>query len=134
MVIAAGAVMRPLAAIEAGANCTWFGAQGDPQVARKRWIAAMKAKGSVAVDAGAARALADGKSLLPAGVVGVEGRFGRGEAVQIRDAGGAVLGQGLVRYTSDEARAIMGKRTDAIAEVLGYPGRAALIHRDDMAI
>ena len=133
MVIAAGSPLRPLTAIENGANCTWFAALGDPQAARKRWIAAMKPKGTLTVDAGAAAALGQGKSLLPAGVVAVEGRFGRGEPVAIVGPGGA-LGLGLVRYTADEARLIRGKRSDAIAAVLGYAGRAALIHRDDMVL
>ena len=134
MVIAAGAIEHPLASIVDGAKCTWFAAQGDPQAARKRWIAAMKPRGVVVVDAGAVVALGQGKSLLPAGVVSVQGRFGRGEAVTIQGPDGAVLGQGLARYTGDEARLIAGKRSDAIAEVLGYPGRAALVHRDDMAL
>ncbi|MCC5989407.1 MAG: glutamate 5-kinase [Pararhodobacter sp.] len=134
MVIAQGALMRPLSAVEAGAPCTWFAPQGDPQAARKRWIAAMKPRGMLVVDAGAAEALARGSSLLPAGVVAVEGDFGRGEAVTIAGPGGAVLGQGLVRYTGDEARAIMGRRSGEIEAVLGYPGRAALVHRDDMAL
>lgn len=134
MVIAQGAVMRPLAAVDAGAPCTWFAPQGDPQAARKRWIAAMKPRGLLSVDAGAAAALARGSSLLPAGVVAVEGDFGRGEAVAIAGPGGAVLGQGLVRYTGEEARAIMRRRSGEIEAVLGYPGRAALVHRDDMAL
>ncbi|MCC0076761.1 MAG: glutamate 5-kinase [Rhodobacter sp.] len=134
MVIAAGSPMRPLTAIEDGAPCTWFAPQDDPQVARKRWIAAMKEKGRIRVDAGAAAALRQGKSLLPAGVIAVEGVFGRGDPVLIEGPDGAVLGRGLVRYTAGDARAIMGKRTDAIAEVLGYPGRAALVHRDDMVL
>ncbi|MCA2010745.1 glutamate 5-kinase [Cereibacter sphaeroides] len=132
MVIAAGSALRPLTAIENGANCSWFGAMDDPQVARKRWIAAMKPRGTVLVDAGAATALRQGKSLLPAGVTAVDGSFGRGEAVTIQGPDG-VLGIGLSRYTADEARQIKGKRSDAIAGVLGYPGRAALVHRDDMA-
>ncbi len=133
MVIAAGNVRHPLQAIENGANCTWFGALDDPQAARKRWIAAMKPRGVVHVDAGAVAALMQGKSLLPAGVTAVEGRFGRGEPVSIAGPDG-VLGIGLVRYTQDEAHKIKGKRSDLIAETLGYPGRAALIHRDDMVL
>ncbi len=133
MVIAAGSALRPLQAIEAGAPCTWFAAQGDPQAARKRWIAAMKPRGTLRIDAGAARALGQGKSLLPAGVSAVEGGFGRGEPVAILGPEGS-LGIGLVRYTAEEARKIKGKRSDAIGELLGYPGRAALIHRDDMAL
>ncbi len=132
MAIAAGSVDRPLAALAAGAPCTWFLPAGDPQVARKRWIGAMKDRGSVSVDAGAARALAQGKSLLPAGVTAVSGSFGRGDPVVMLGPDGVSLGKGLVRYTADEARAIMGHRSDEIAAILGYPGRAALIHRDDM--
>jgi len=134
MVIASGNQLRPLKAIIDGAPCTWFAAQGDPQAARKRWIAAMKPRGSVRIDAGAVTALRAGKSLLPAGVVAVEQKFGRGDAVSIVGPDGLSLGQGLVRYTADEARAIMGKHTERIAQLLGYPGRSALIHRDDMVM
>ncbi len=125
---------RPLSAIEAGARSTWFRPQDDPRTARKRWIASMKPRGTVAIDAGAARALAEGKSLLPAGVTYVGGAFGRGEPVAIEGPDGNAMGQGLIRYTGDEARAIRGLRSSDIAATLGYPGRAALIHRDDMAI
>jgi glutamate 5-kinase len=134
MIITQGTVARPLAALEAGAACTRFAPQGDPQAARKRWIGAMKEKGRLRVDAGAAQALRSGKSLLPAGVVAVEGRFGRGDPVAITGPDGARLGLGLVRYTAEEARAIRGRRSGDIAGILGYPGRAALIHRDDMVL
>ncbi len=134
MVIAKGNADRPLRALERGAPCTWFRAGDDPQVARKRWIAAMKPAGRVTVDAGAGRALAQGRSLLPAGVTAVMGDFGRGEPVTINGPDGAALGLGLIRYTSDEARSIAGLRSDRIEAVLGYPGRAALIHRDDMVL
>ena len=132
MAITEGSVMRPLLALEQGANATWFTATDDPQIARKRWIAAMKPKGELTVDAGAAKALAEGKSLLPAGVTSVSGRFGRGDPVTIAGPDGA-LGKGLARYTGDEARAIQGRRSGDIEAILGYPGRAALVHRDDMA-
>ncbi len=134
MVIAAGDTLHPLLAIAEGGPCTWFAAHGDPQAARKRWIAAMKARGILHIDAGAVAALQAGKSLLPAGVVSVEDRFGRGDAVAIHGPDGALLGQGLVRYTSGEAQAIRGQHTDKIAEILGYPGRSVLIHRDDMVL
>ncbi len=134
MVITEGSQMRPLQALAQGAPATWFSAKGDPKTARKRWIAAMKPKGEITVDPGAARALGKGKSLLPAGVSTVSGDFGRGEPVTILDATGKQLGQGLTRYTSAEAQAIAGHRSDQIEDILGYPGRAALIHRDDMAL
>ncbi|MDP3340126.1 glutamate 5-kinase [Frigidibacter sp.] len=134
MAIMEGSVPRPLSALAAGANCTWFLPEGDPQAARKRWIAAMKPRGEVRVDAGAVAALAQGKSLLPAGVVAVTGSFGRGEPVAVLAPDGAVLAKGLIRYTAAEARAIAGHRSGEIEAILGYPGRAALIHRDDMVL
>jgi len=134
MAITKGTGLRPLSALAAGAPCTWFLAQGDPQGARKRWIAAMKPKGEFHIDAGAARALAQGKSLLPAGVVAIVGAFGRGAPVAILDSAGTRLGKGLARYTAEEARAIRGRRSGDIEAILGYPGRAALIHRDDMVL
>ena len=105
-----------------------------PMTARKRWIASMKPKGDIMVDDGAARALATGKSLLPAGVSLVSGAFGRGDPVAILDSKGHKLGQGLARYDAAEAGKIKGHRSEDIEALLGYPGRAALIHRDDMAL
>ncbi len=134
MAITEGFGLRPLTALAKGANCTWFLPEGDPQVARKRWIAAMKPRGDVQVDAGAIGALSIGKSLLPAGVTAVSGSFGRGDPVAILGPDGATLGKGLVRYTASEARAIAGHKSTEIAGILGYPGRAALIHRDDMVL
>lgn len=134
MAITEGSPLNPLRALEDGAPATWFTAQLDPQAARKRWIAAMKPRGEITVDAGAARALGNGKSLLPAGITGVAGDFGRGDPVAILGPDGHRLGQGLSRYTADEAEAIRGRRSAEIEAILGYPGRAALIHRDDMAL
>ncbi|MEM8801127.1 MAG: glutamate 5-kinase [Pseudomonadota bacterium] len=132
MAITLGSVQNPLISLEKGAAATWFLAETDPQVARKLWIGAMKPKGEVHVDAGAARALSKGNSLLPAGVARVSGAFGRGDPVAILGPDGRI-GIGLTRYTSEETGKILGQRSDRIEEILGYPGRAALIHRDDMA-
>ena len=134
MAIMEGSVLRPLTALAEGTACTWFVPMQDPQAARKRWIAAMKPRGSVTVDAGAVGALARGKSLLPAGVTGVVGNFGRGEPVAILGPGGERIGLGLIRYTAIEAGAIRGRHSGEIEAVLGYPGRAAIIHRDDMVV
>ena len=134
MAIALGTMPHPLDALENGAKATWFAAQTDPQAARKRWIAAMKPRGTITIDAGAKDALQRGKSLLPAGVSQINGSFGRGDLVAIIDSEGAQLGQGLIRYTSAEARQIMGSRTADIVDILGYEGRAALVHRDDMVL
>jgi glutamate 5-kinase len=103
--------------------------------ARKRWIAGtLTPKGALIVDKGAAAALASGKSLLAAGVTGVEGRFGPGDAVTIRNGEGAELGRGLAAYGHEEAKAIIGRKSGEIAAILGYLGRAELIHRDDMVL
>ncbi|MEO0989465.1 MAG: glutamate 5-kinase [Pseudomonadota bacterium] len=134
MAICHGATLCPLTALENGAPATWFLPQTDPQAARKRWIAAMKPRGTVTVDAGAGNALSQGKSLLPAGVMDVSGAFGRGDPVEILNGSGHKLGQGLIRYTSAEATAIRGRRSVDIEDILGYPGRAALIHRDDLVL
>ncbi len=134
MAITLGSPLNPLLQLENGAKATWFLAQTDPQAARKRWIAAMKPRGEITVDAGAQIALGQGKSLLPAGISAVNGRFGRGDPVAILAADGTRLGLGLTRYTATEAQAIKGKRSAEIEAVLGYKGRAALIHRDDMVI
>lgn len=135
MVIASGRILNPLRALAEGAPCTWFLAPSDPVAARKRWIAGnLESKGYVVVDAGAEKALASGKSLLPAGVRRVEGTFDRGDAVVIRAADGRELGRGLVAYALADAQRIIGKKSGEIARILGYDGRAELIHRDDMAL
>jgi glutamate 5-kinase len=134
MAISEGAVERPVRALEAGAACTWFEADGDPHAARKRWISGMKPRGRVTVDAGAVAALGRGKSLLPAGVTAVDGDFRRGDPIEVAGPDGTVVGRALAGYDAGEARVIMGHRSDRIAGLLGYPGRAALVHRDDLAI
>ncbi|ABG32206.1 glutamate 5-kinase [Roseobacter denitrificans] len=134
MAITEGVVLNPLRALNEGAAATWFRADTDPQAARKGWIAAMKPKGTVHLDSGALAALRSGKSLLPAGVSHITGHFQRGDPVAIADGAGHTVGHGLVRYTAEEAGRIMGRKSNEIESVLGYPARAALIHRDDMAL
>ena len=134
MAITQGGVLNPIRALEEGAPATWFTAQGDPQQKRKQWIASMKPKGRVTVDAGAAKALRAGSSLLVAGITDVTGRFGRGDAVEVVSTEGASLGQGLTRYDHADANRIKGLRSDQVEAVLGYPPRGPLVHRDDMAI
>lgn len=133
MAITEGSALHPIKALEEGAPCTWFTAQGDPQQKRKAWIAAMKPRGVVTVDEGAARALAGGSSLLPAGIVAVTGRFGRGDPIEVVDAAGRRLGLGLTRYDAEDAVKIRRLKTCEIETVLGHPARGPLIHRDDMA-
>jgi len=135
MVIADGKAEHALAAIEDGARCTWFLATANPRTARKRWIAAhVTPAGALIVDAGAEKALAGGKSLLPAGITAVEGNFERGDAVLVRTGDGRRIGCGLTAYSSADARLIVGHKSADIATLLGYRGRDEMIHRDDLVL
>ena len=135
MVIARGDMDRPVAALKNGARSTWFVAKATPRAARKRWIAgSLQPRGALTIDAGAEAALAAGRSLLPAGVSAVEGEFQRGEAVTVRDAAGNLLGRGLCAYSAADARRIRGHKTGEIEAILGYRGRDAIIHRDDLVL
>ena len=132
MVISKGSLMNPLSLIRPGASVTWFAPQLDPQTARKRWIASIKPCGEISIDDGAVAALKNGNSLLPAGVTRVLGDFARGDAVVIRAIDGREVGHGLSGYSAAEANLIKGLRSSEVEKVLGYSGRAVLIHRNDM--
>jgi len=133
-VITLGRRENPIGALEQGARHTLFEAQATPAAAYKAWIAgSLTPLGALSVDSGALRALQAGKSLLAAGVTGVEGRFGKGDAVVVRDSDGREVARGLARYDAVEAARIVGLRSEAISEVLGYAA-GPLIHADDMAL
>src|SRR6185369_15471973 len=103
MAIADGRQMNPLQAVVDGAKCSWFLPQAEPKTARKRWISgALKPSGTITVDAGALNALKTGRSLLPAGIVKVEGRFERGDAVVVIDLSGNEVARGLVAYNAKD--------------------------------
>jgi glutamate 5-kinase len=131
----AGLPQGPLAAIEAGARASLFLPQVEPRSARKAWIAAaLNPMGVVVVDDGAVGALNRGKSLLPAGIVAVEGSFERGDAVIVRDRAGNEAGRGLSAYSSGDIGRIAGHKSGEIAGILGYRGRDEIIHRDDLVV
>ena len=133
MLIASGRVDHPLAALANGARATTFTARTGHR-ARKAWIGGqLAASGRLIVDDGAARALLAGRSLLPVGVRAVEGAFSRGDIVEIVH-GDRVLAHGVAGYGAREAAVIAGTQSRDIESVLGYPGRAALVHRDDMTM
>jgi glutamate 5-kinase len=135
MIIASGKTQHPLTAIDGGARSSWFAPSGTPVTARKTWIAGqLQAAGELIVDAGAEQALAGGKSLLPAGVRSVNGQFSRGDTVVIVGSQGREIARGLASYDAEEAKAIAGRKSTEIAGILGYPGRAAMVHRDDLVI
>jgi glutamate 5-kinase len=133
MVIASGHDDHALDALANGGKGSWFVASASPAAARKRWIAgSLEPAGALTVDAGAARALASGKSLLPAGITDVAGSFLRGDAVAVLGPGGVELGRGLSAYDHSDARRIIGHKSDEIENILGYRGRNEMIHRDDL--
>jgi glutamate 5-kinase len=135
LVIASGRAEHPLRAIAAGGPCTWFLTPANPVTARKKWIVgSLEPRGTIHVDAGAVAALGRGKSLLPVGVVRVEGDFSRGDAVIIRGPDDAEVGRGLVAYDRDDAARLCGQNSERIEAILGYRGRSEMIHRDDLAM
>ncbi|MSO72547.1 MAG: glutamate 5-kinase [Rhodospirillaceae bacterium] len=135
MAIAPGKPMRPLKALEEGGRCSWFLPSAEPRAARKRWIAgSMQTLGVIVVDDGAVSALNGGKSLLPAGVLDVQGDFERGDAVEVRGPDGRAIGKGLSAYAANDMRAIKGRKSEDIENILGFRGRSEIIHRDDLVI
>ena len=133
--IAAGAPRHPVRRIEQGGRSTWFRPSASPVAARKQWIAGtLKPAGVLRVDDGAARALSAGKSLLPAGVTAVQGRFERGDTVSVQSADGRELARGIVAYSDSDALRIIGRRSEEIPALLGFAGRDELIHRDDLVL
>src|SRR3989440_6473916 len=135
MLIASGKIEHPLQAIANGGRCTWFLTPANPVTARKRWIAgSLEPKGTLTIDAGAVSALRAGKSLLPAGVIRVDGQFARGDAVLVRGPDTHEIGRGLVAYDAEDAEKIKGRSSPDVMAILGVSGRAEMIHRDDLVV
>jgi glutamate 5-kinase len=135
VILAKGESLSPLSAIRGGARHTIFRASVTPSAARKRWIAGvLRAEGVLTIDDGAVRALGEGKSLLPAGIRQIDGRFERGDAVVVKDREGREIARGLAAYNASDAERIAGKRTVEIEAILGYRGRDEMIHRDDLIL
>jgi len=134
-VIAGGRRLSPLRSIESGGPCTWFVPSRSPRAARKQWIAgSLTPAGKLVIDAGAEKALNSGSSLLPVGVVMVEGDFQRGDAVIVTNGMGQDIARGLAAYSSDDARIIQGRQSADIESLLGYRGRDEMIHRDNLVL
>ena len=135
MVICKGSASRPVTALLDGARYSLFHRRTSPKKARKNWIAgALDPKGQIVVDKGAQSALLKGKSLLPVGILRLSGQFDRGDLVQIINAEGIELGHGLAGYAIAEAEKIKGQKSQVIETLLGYEGRAELIHADDLVL
>ncbi len=136
-VIASGRVDDVLLRLSEGeAIGTLLTATVTPQAARKQWLAGhLQAKGTLVLDAGAVNVLKNsGKSLLPVGVKAVSGSFSRGEMVLCKDEEQRIIARGLINYDADEARQIIGKSSQQIAETLGYIAEEELVHRDNLVL
>ncbi len=125
----------PLDALASGARASWFLPDVTPETARRQWLAgALNPAGEITIDDGAAKALKAGKSLLPAGVRKVSGRFDRGDAVAVVDDMGAIIARGICSYSAEDAVRLIGVKSADIESILGFRGRPALIHRDDLVL
>ncbi len=134
-VIGLGSVLHPLRNLQEGARSTWVVPSDKPLAARKKWIAgSLNTAGAIVIDAGAVKALSSGRSLLPAGVTSISGSFDRGDAIRILNPQRRTIGTGLCAYSSEEAALIIGRQSSEIPDLLGYEGRTAMIHRDDLVL
>ncbi len=134
-VIAPGLIEHPLQAVLNGGAATLFRPSSSGESARRQWIAGrLKSAGRILVDRGAAKALAKGASLLPAGVTGVEGDFSRGDAIEIAGPDGVVIGKGLSAYDAADVRKIAGRKSEEIGSILGYRRRPAVIEKNDLVM
>ncbi|MGB8602425.1 MAG: glutamate 5-kinase [Rhizomicrobium sp.] len=134
-IVAMGKTLHPLTALRRGGRATRFIASTNPATAKKLWIAGvLKPQGGLYIDDGAVAALHQGKSLLPAGIKRVDGRFERGDAVAVFDVQGHEIARGLSAYNATDAERIAGKHSVDIETILGYRGRDEMIHRDDLAL
>ena len=135
MCIASGHARHPVSRLEEGARCTWFMPHVNPITARKQWIAGtLKPAGAITIDSGALKALYEGKSLLPAGVVAVRGRFERGDTVSVLGPDSAEVARGIIGYSDVDSTRILGHKSSQIEGIIGFRGRDEIIHRDDLVV
>ena len=135
MLICDGGAVAPLSALSDGAKASMFTAKMAPSTARKNWIAgALDCAGTITIDDGASTALGKGRSLLPAGVTKITGRFERGDVIEICNAKGQLLARGLSGYSATEAQMLMGQKSANFEAIIGYDGRAELVHADDLVL
>ncbi len=135
-VICSGAVSQVLLRVAAGERIGTLIRDGERMRSRKHWLAfTARPRGKIVVDAGAARAIVqNGRSLLPAGILRIEGQFGIGDPVSCVDAHGTELARGLSSYSSTEVAKLCGVKAEAIAQLLGYSNGDEVIHRDDLVV
>ena len=137
LVVAHGRTDRVLERLLAGESLgTLFcPAGGGRRTGKGRWIGTARPSGSILLDAGAVRAIAEQhRSLLPIGVTGVEGDFGRGDVVALRAPDGRLVARGLTNYAAADVLAVMGRRTGEARELLGARAYDEVVHRDHLVV
>ena len=135
MIIAKGAAFHPIRAVIEGARHTYFPARQSGAAARKRWIlGTLDISGQIHIDAGAARALKSGKSLLPIGVTAISGHFNRGDTLGIFGPDNVELARGLASMSGEEAQLAKGHKSGEIADLLGPSSRTELVHADNLVL
>ncbi len=134
MVICKGSHIHPLAQLKQQQPCTWFLPSISPRSARKNWLAQhLQPLGNIFIDEGAAQALSNGKSLLAVGVIGIEGKFHKGDPVRIIYQRQEIA-RGLCNFHAYEAKLIMGQQSSEVEKILGYRASEEMIHRDDLVV
>lgn len=135
MVLASGKSNNPIRKIADGGVHTLFKSSDSPLNARKRWIlSSLNVTGGVVIDGGAVQALRKGKSLLPAGVIDINGHFERGDTISVKDHNLQEIGKGMSAYSSDDAKLIIGQHSSEIENITGFSGRDEIIHKDDLVL
>ena len=135
MVITKGSSSKPIKKLYEDGKSTWFYSGTSPKTARKKWISSqIKAKGSIIVDDGAEIALRKGASLLPPGIIEVNGVFSKGDTIKVFNKKKKLICIGFSSYPSEDAKKIAGFKSNEIKKVLGYHQKDVVIHRDDMVI
>ena len=133
MAIANGNFINPIKKMIVDNKCTWFIPKISKLDARKQWIiGSISPKGEVIIDNGAEKALENGKSLLPAGVVKINGNFEKGDHILVKNLDGVECGRGLSSFSSIEIEQIKGSHSSKIKNILGYSSREEIIHKDDL--
>tara|TARA_B100000965_G_C18997870_1_gene501098 strand:+ start:24 stop:434 length:411 start_codon:yes stop_codon:yes gene_type:complete len=133
MAIANGNYNNPLTKLIKDNICTWFIPKVSRLHAREKWIvSSIGTNGKIYIDDGAAKALKNGKSLLPAGIIRIEGKFLKGDNILIVDKSGNDFARGLTSFSADEIDKIKGKKSDQIEKILGYSSKSEIVHKDDM--
>tara|TARA_B110000914_G_C15389130_1_gene411581 strand:- start:499 stop:942 length:444 start_codon:yes stop_codon:yes gene_type:complete len=133
MIIASGNNKNPLTSIQRGGNCTWFNPEKSIKNSLKVWLSGqLKPGGKIFLDRGAGNALLDGKSLLSAGILSIDGDFDKGDTLVIFNNKNLEIARGLSNYGSEDLNKIIGKKSEEIKDILGYMDKPEVIHRNNL--